>query len=365
MRTYVLFILLTFSFYLIGFSQSNFNSLDEPVDARSISMGESFVALSNSSSGSFYNPATLNSIEGITVSFSKRYFDWLDFAHDMYYFSLNGTVHTTYGTIGLFYNRLNVGEMTIARDGPPEEVGKERIYNHTYGIGYSKEIDSHYRAGITLKTYNDVIDYTIRPAWLNTSFKTSQPYLFDFGMTYRDLAFFSSKNITDEISLGISLQNFGTDYRVNDQYKRIPHYARLGFAYSFNLMSESENKLQPFRFTFTGEYCNHLNQWKTAKSYRDYWKAGMEATFFDIVSIRMGGYAQPSTSIYAVKGSPSFRYGFGLNAPLHSMGIKTPIVVSFDFAAIPLNEIDWFSNSYAKRTLTAFSIELKYSKDLF
>jgi hypothetical protein len=328
-------------------------------------MGESFVALSNSSSGSFYNPATLNSIKGITTSYSKRYFDWMDWTNGMYYFSLNGTVHTTYGTIGLFYNRLNWGEMTIASDGYPEEVGKARIYNHTYGISYSKEIDSHFQAGITLKTYNDVIDYIVRPSWLTTSFKTSQPYLFDFGILYREIGFFSSNNITDEISVGAVLQNFGTDYKENDHYVRIPHYARLGFAYTFNLMNESEDKLPPFRFTLTGEYCNHLNQWKTAKSYRDYWKAGMEATFFDVVSLRMGGDARPYSSIYSEKGLPSLRYGFGLNAPLHSMGINTPIVVSFDFAAIPLNEINWFSNSYSKRTLTAFTLEIKYSNDLF
>ncbi len=363
LKTYVLFILLTFSSYLVGFSQSNFNSLDTPVDARSISLGESFVALSNSSSGSFYNPATLNSIDGITASFSKRYFDYSDFTKGMYYFSLNSTVHTPYGTFGLFYNIYNSPGLNIRAENNLLE--EHPYYNHTYGIGYAKEIIPNLSTGISLKTYDFAVERTYSSMNINQFKTTSKPFIFDVGVLYRLPINVASDNFTNELSLGLSLQNFGTDYRVDNHYYQVPHYARLGFAYIFNSNKKQKGDLQPFRYTLTGEYCNQINSWKTMQYQIDYWKAGMEATFYEIVSLRIGGYAQPYNTIYGKNDTPLFRYGFGLNAPFHSIGINIPIVVVFDFAVIPLSQTNIGLYYNPKKNLTTFSLELKYSNDLF
>ena len=358
------YILSTFSLYLVGFSQSNYFSLDTPVDARSISMGESFVAVGNSTSGSFYNPATLNSIEGITTSFNKRYLDWMDWVNGMYFFSLNGTVHTPYGTIGLFYNRFDSPSFEVRNDNN-SILGESSYYNHTYGIGYAKEIIPNLSTGISLKTYDFAVERTYSSMNMSQFKTTSKPFLLDVGVLYKFPIIVATDVFTDELSLGLSLQNFGTDYRVDNHYYRLPNYARLGFAYAFNVNKKHKGDLQPFRYILTGEYCNHVNAWKTMQDQRDYWKVGMEATFYEIVSFRIGGYAQPYLNIYGKKGVPSFRYGFGLNAPLHSIGIKTPIVVAFDFAVIPLSETNTWLYYNPKKNLTTFSLELKYSNDLF
>lgn len=357
------YILLICSFYT-GFAQSNYNSLNTLVDAHSISMGESFVALSNSSSGSFYNPATLNNIEGITTSFNKIYLDWMDWANGMYFFSLNGAVHTPYGTIGLFYNRFDIPSSEV-RDENNSPVGKTHYYDHTYGIGYAKEIIPNLSTGISLKTYNFILERTPSIPNLSQNKTTSQPFLLDVGILYELQIFPASDNFINELSLGLSFQNFGTDYRINEKYQRLPHYARLGFSYVFIVNKKNEESLTPFRYTLTGQYCNHLNAWKTMRDAIDYWGTGMEVTFYEIVSLRMGGYAQPHSSIYGEKGLPSFRYGFGLNAPLRAIGIDTPIVIVFDFAMIPLSETDHWSYYHPKKNLTAFSFELRYEEDLF
>lgn len=362
MRKILLLIILIFFYPLLISGQSLFNSLDTDVGARSISMGESFVALTNTSSGSFYNPATICEIPGFASSFNNRYLDWLRGTEQLHFIAWNMVINSPYGYFCPFYNRFNFGEVIIST---PEGIGKARVYDHTYGLSYSNEIYNQLYGGLTLKTYNEVTDYIICPPGWNTSSNISQPYLLDFGILYRQSGFLSSNNIADEISVGAALHNFGTDYKRENHYIRLPRYARVGFAYTFNVIKECEETLQPFRFILTGEYYNHINIWKTMRDKRDYWKAGMEATFLEVVSLRMGGYVQPFYSIYGEKGLPAFRYGFGLNAPLRLTGINTPIAVSFDFAAIPLNYVSLHVSEQLKRTLTAFSLEVKYIEDLF
>lgn len=361
----ILFVLfISFISIELSFSQSNYSSLDTPVDARSISMGESFVAINNSISGIFYNPATLSSIKGITASFSKKDLNWMKFDNGVYYLSMNATIKTSYGTFGIFYNKFKWGNVSII-DENGADLGTANIYDHTYGIDCAKEIIPNLSVGIVFKTYDNVEDQiiTIRP--LNFPKTTSHPYLIDLGLLYRLPILSKSENFTDQLSLGLSFQNFGTDYRINEKYQRIPHYGRMGFSYTFVVEKKNEESLTPFRYTLTGQYCNHLNAWKTMRDAIDYWGTGMEATFYEIISLRIGGYAWPYTNVYGIKGNPSFRYGFGINAPLRKFGVETPLVATFDYALIPLSYASYWFSTNPKKNLTAFSFELRYEEDLF
>jgi hypothetical protein len=367
MRIFVV-IISGFIIYPYCLTQSNFNSLDTPVDARSIAMGESFVAYSNSSSSSFYNPATLALSEGITSSFSKRYLTWLSRSQNMYYLSWNAALKTSVGSFGLFYNRFNEGEGEI-RDEYNSYIGRENVAHHTYGITYAKEVFSHLDAGITLKTYNEIRTISEIVQGQSRTFTTTPPILIDAGIVYHQPGFCSGNVVEDNISSGITFQNFGTDYKINGRYERIPRYARLGIAYTLRVKGEREEMLEPFQFVFTGQYCNHLNAPKIMLDERDYWNAGMEATFYEIVFLRMGGIARPYTDIYGFKGVAALRYGFGINIPIEKLIESTPpFSVCFDFAAIPLSDYAYWwewTYIYSKKTLTAFSFELKYNSNLF
>jgi hypothetical protein len=363
----ILIVLLFSLVHSFIFSQTEFYSLDTQIDARSISMGESFVALTNPSSGGYYNPATLSGIKGITSSFNKRFYNWLPAWDQMYFISWNAAVNTPIGAFGVFYDKFNLGDLIVSTEEFPGPDGKFNLYEHTYGIIYSTKINKNLQTGITLKTYNEVQKNLILPPEIMTHGNITQPYLLDVGLIYNHTGFVSSDYIFDDISFGTAIQNFGSDLKYYDNHIRLPRYFRIGLAYKFSVNNQNDYNLKNLQCTLTGEYCNHLNTWKTARSEKDYWKAGMEATFFKILSLRIGGYTQPQNNIYGLKGLPSFRYGFGFNIPAKLLGFDTPASLSFDYAAMPIEVPDyWYSLKPSKqKTLTAFSLELRYEEDLF
>lgn len=349
----------------LSISQSNYGSLDTPVDARSISMGESFVALSNSTSGYYYNPATLSDSREISISYNKRYFDWMKRDPDMFYTSLQSIIAFPVGIFEFFYDRFDIKKMMLTTPTFPEGAGFANYYDYTLGISYAKEFIQGLSVGGTVKTFNIGWKTIGSLIPVKISRTTTQPFLVDLGFFYFCSPFLISKQSIDIISFGLSLQNFGSDFLVEDKYQNIPRYARIGFSYRFSMNKIKEEMFSPLKSTITLQYCNLLNQYKENSDAVDYWGAGMETTFYEIASIRFGLYTRPITGIYGVKGNPEFRYGFGIVAPLRKFGIETSFVPSFAYAIIPLsNQIYLYSND-PERTLSAFSFELKYEEDLF
>jgi len=348
------------------FSQTIFYSLETQYDARSISMGESFVALANATSGANYNPATLVHIKGISASFNKRYMNWNPYLNDYYFLSMNASINTSIGVFGVFYNRLEMGKLTISTPEYPMGVGKADVYEHTFGLSFATTIYKGLKSGITVKTCDEVQDIELIPGYELPPYEITQPYLLDFGLIYDHNGLISSNDIIDRFSWGASIQNIGTDFKINDQYYRLPKYLRIGFAYNLTVDNQNKYNLKPFIYTLSAEYCNHLNPSKYEKSEKDYWKTGMEVSFFEILSLRIGGYTQPYRNIYGSKGLPSFRYGLGLNVPLRLIGCDSPASLSFDYAAIPLEgPYYWYYTETSHHTLSAFSIALRYEKALF
>src|SRR5512140_2415051 len=119
-----------------GYVQAGIDPLDVPVDARTVAMGESFVAVPGNIMALMYNPATLSLAAGARASYSQRTLDWSSVTSDIRYHAGTAEVRIPAGTIGVLYNRLNLGTMDVPSTTSPE-MGALNYYHHMLAIGFA------------------------------------------------------------------------------------------------------------------------------------------------------------------------------------------------------------------------------------
>jgi hypothetical protein len=323
-------------------------------------MGESFVANPNGLFSPDNNPATLIGQKGVSLFYNRRNINWLSGLDDFVFYSFGTAFKTSFGNFAFTYKRFDMGEIRISTTDHPDGEATMKANYYTAVLSYANNITENLTAGMNVKLHGfsaDVVkgDYTVNEG--NT------PVVFDFGLLYRMDGFITQPYTKDNVHFGTSLTNYGTDYKPErfgnkgfafNNIVKVPRYLKLGFAYELNVKSKTEAEL--FHFLLTSEYDYLLNSY-LQDSEKDSWGVGMEAAFFNILSLRMGGVANPYSSIYGNKGVLSFRYGFGINFPLELIGVKPPISIAFDYAVIPLNEVDYFFNKQ-KKNLDAFNISV-------
>lgn len=351
------------------FGQSS--SLDVNYDARAIAMGESFVANTNGLVTADNNPATLIGQNGISVFYNRRNLNWSDYFDNSFFYSFGVSAKTAIGNFALLYKRFDLAETKITYvEERALNVATVKPYYYTAIISYANNICDNFTIGINLKTHGFITNL-ISSTYPET--ESNNPIIADLGVLYNINGFINQTDLRDKLNLGASLTNYGTNYKtsgsnfsgVGGQESRIvklPRLLKLGFAYELNVLSNSQSNL--FRFVFTGEYNNLLNDfYYYSDSQRDYWGFGMESSFMDILSLRLGGVANPFSSIYGEKGILNMRYGFGINLPFELLGCKYPLSISFDYAVIPINHINYLNNQ--RRNLDAFNISICYNNPLF
>ncbi len=360
-----------------SFVQTGLNSIDTPVDPRSIAMAESFVALRNNSMALMYNPAGLASARGVSLSYSHRRLNWLDDLSSTKYFALATSIQTPIVNIGLLYNRFEQGEFIITGPESPEEAGRAKVYDYVLGLGVARSFGNHWDIGLTVKTYNVVETITGASIPVYPLETTHRPYLLDFGVIYSHPDVIRTESSDDEFAVAVALQNFGTDFKIKaagfrsdssppmmiETLLKLPRYLRFGVSYSLTIMPQSKEKLTPFKFLITGEYRNFLNPGTYQKADRDFWGLGIEATFLDILAARVGGYIAPYSSIYGERATPHFRYGVGVNLPLARIGVDSPISIRMDYAGIPVRNPSF--SRVENSTLKAFCFGLTYEEEIF
>ncbi len=360
----IMFVL--FSSLMFG-QQTSLFSLDTPVDAKSISMGESFVAVNHPLSSLMYNPASFSEGSGITASFTRRRANFFDLVNDFAYTSYAISYNSPIGEFGFLYNRFYQGEYTITTASSPEGIGKAELYDHLFLGKYSTKIGENISIGMAVKVFNTTANQTEGIIGTNFISTSSVPVLFDAGVMY-NTSISRTTLIKDNLTLGLSLQNFGTDYRQtqsnNEVYIRLPHYGRVGFSYMMSLPGEVEHTPSPLSILLTAEYKNLLNTFTSQDGNRDFWGFGSEITFYNLLHLRLGGEIFPYNSVYGNKGVASLRYGAGINFPLKYLGIETPISFHIDYAGIPTNSLiynSYFFNAQSVAdVLQIFSVGLDY-----
>jgi hypothetical protein len=309
-----------------------------------------------------YNPAGLPNSGGASFWYGQRN-EHIYGLEGRRYTSFNATCHTSIVDAGLFYNKWTYGELPVTTEQQPDGTGKTvNLYECSYGIGISKRL-GEFGAGFSIKT----LDISGMFPNLSSSFITSasRPVLVDFGVLYSHDFSIKNERPTQQINLGVSIQNLGEHIEVTDKptngvlppgsYYRInntiePHqYLRIGFAYTFESSHESEAKLSPFHFMLTGQYGNWVN--KKSSSYRDFWGFGMEGIVYEIVAFRVGGYDRNETTL--------LRYGGGIHFPFRIIATDIPWSLAFDYAAIKL---DHYTGD--RSTLHTFSLGIQYEAEL-
>lgn len=312
-------------------------SLDVPVDPHSIAMGESFVALRGNTSAMMYNPASLAAITGAIFSYAQRRLNYSDWLNDFKYQSLAGVLHTPYGVAGISYDRFSEGDIAVATGQFPEGTGDIfGFYNYVLGLSAARSVAEKLDIGLTFKTADVVEEFIKKDSATVPIYESTRPVLFDVGAIYHLPGPFHRQDVADdEITVGTSLQNFGTDFRMKlvnsfstgspvlgpqvDQLIKLPRYLRIVFSYSLELLPEHSNDFIPFKFVGTGEYCNLLNVVDIQSADHDFWGFGGEASFYEIVSLRLGGFISPYYNRYGNRGVPSLRYGGAVSIPLKKM----------------------------------------------
>jgi hypothetical protein len=354
-----------------GVLQTGIDALDVPVDARTVAMGESFVAVPGNSMALMYNPAALFLSSGARASYSQRTLDWSSVTSDIRYHAATAEVRIPQGTIGILYNRQNLGTMEVTTASSPEGAGTVSIYNHMLAIGFATEVVQGLSAGAAVKAY-DVVERTEEGLPFVVTFSGS--WMLDLGLTYTMQGPAMGTAATDRLSLGVALQNFGTDMRLvstsppldppaSNFLIPLPRYLRIGFSYSLAVRPEPEEALTPLMLLATGEYRMLVNGPESMADDRDYWGFGMEATFFSVFTARMGGFISPATNVYGVRGVPSLRYGLGLNLPLLRLGVDVPLTFRFDYAGIPVNPVT--SLPVDRWTMHSWTLGVAYDTQIF
>jgi hypothetical protein len=339
-------------------------SIDVPVDPQSVAMGESFVAVRANPAAFIYNPAALSGFQGIRTVYSRRDYNTMQTYSD-HYESYVVALSTPIGNIGFFYEQyLPYVNLELPVYPRPVPTGiDQNVYttnkNSVYGIAAAKTVSEHIDAGAAIKAYDE--------SGYNMTGKTA--YLFDAGIIYHTAGPLArTELISDEISGGLSVQNLGSDFDYNlptGETSTFPRYVRIGFAYSYTALNENKEKLAPFKFRCTGEYGNVMNTTSDWKANRDSWGLGMEATLFEVLTLRVGGYIPAISGLYGSKGTPSYRAGFGVNMPMKILVPNSPLVFNVDYAAIPISFANGYPYSHNNTTFQLFSIGITYNNSLF
>jgi hypothetical protein len=357
-----------------------------PSDPRSVAMGESFVGLPSNPAALMYNPAGLAGLSGLSVLYSRKSLDWISQGWSLYSISVAGA--TSFGVFAAQYNRNSLGSMPITTVQFPDGNGSEMtLYSHDVALGYAYRLPVGLALGASAKYYDfvETISGSLNggtPAWESTP-----AYLFDFGLTYTLPRLHSQATVEDSITLGMSYQNIGSRWKVEYppspgqhtlvgvyqgvQETQLPEYFRIGLSYALRIRPTEDGGLSPFAAILTGEFRSlqaplpdTYTLYPSGAPYPEtsYWGLGFECTFFEILSIRSGAAFRPFDGVEGDRDRPSFRYGAGVNLPLHRIGIGLPLTASVQYTVVPVIEHGYYlSPGDRTGTLPVFSIDIQYT----
>ena len=344
-------------------------SLDMITSTESIAMGESFVANNSNVQSYFENPAAIFNRRNVSVFYNYRYQGWMDVQKEAHNFAVGFITRTNIGNFGISVNQFTTGEYNT---GAP--TGKTEDKNRTLILSYGREVINNFTLGINAKVFDRKLSST---GTSDFQISSNTAFLADIGALYNFNNLINTDEIESQLSLGVSLQNIGTDYKEESRYflnskeiRRLPRYLRAGFALASSLYLGKAAKAN-VEILFTGEYKNLTNPTEKEKLNVDYWSAGIEATLFNIISLRAGALKTPEYNVLFDRNKFNWRYGAGIKIPIGIIGLRYPAMIKFDYATIPVNQLELLYTTVdnpdgtgitekTKNHLYSFSVTLSY-----
>ena len=189
--------------------------------ARAIGMGETYVALADDATASYFNPAALAGQSRKKVNFTHS--KWLPgLADDLSYeFLAYSTPVEGWGNIGVNVALLNLGEQ-IRTDERGNTQGTFRSYDMALSAAYGADIGDNMSAGIGLKFIRS--NLADQGAGIERGKGVGNSFAADIGLLWK---------MTPEISFGAALRILGPKIAYIDasQADPLPQHIVLGTAY--------------------------------------------------------------------------------------------------------------------------------------
>lgn len=272
--------------------------IEVPAGARSIAMGEAYVAVVDDHSALYWNPAGMTQVSGNQAGF--QYTEWFVDTQLSY---ASAVVGLNKGFIGAHMYLFDGGLMDVTTLYYPEGTGEQfSVQDISLGLSYAQALTDRFSMGGTLKLVQSRI-WRMRASSL----------ALDLGFQYQ--------TPFERLNLGFSISNFGSEMRLDgdNTFVRIdqdPQTAGDNDGIPANLYVKSWDLPLIFRIGFDYhmiETLDHSVRIATDAVYpnnnSNYVNVGMEYAYRDMVFIR-SGYAH--LFLKDNYGQGHFRTGIGL-----------------------------------------------------
>lgn len=309
---------------------------DTPPDARSLSLGEAFVAVAQGPSALFYNVAGMAGQKGPAASFDSRTEPGEGdiFNTHIQHQALAGTFGMQrLGSIGIryssYFEKWNSSPTTT-----------DFFTWHVSDIlcAYANHISPTLDVGGGIGVAQLIVDYDPQGNSVNPEARHSQDaaVYVDLGFRYHESILKS--NVPDELSFAASLSHFGTSLGTAADLARS---FRGGLAWKIAQPETTAFANQFFSGMITGQFKKVFNEGDFStdqiKSNKGYWSMGMEIGIWDMLFLRYGLYYRPYDSQYSYANNAQSNLGGGVRIPIHKIiHMESPLWLSIDYAMMHL-----------------------------
>ncbi len=301
--------------------------------ARPNGMGESFVALSDDATASYWNPAGLAFVQKEDVELTLQHSQWLpQLADDLYFEFLGYAQHLEgWGGIGGNITFMSEGEQIET-----SESGVELGTFYSYGIAatgaFGTEVAPGVAVGLGLKFVYDHLYYG--DGGKGSSFAV------DLGVLYKIPMDELSLESIGQVNVGACLSNLGPNvsYGGEAENNPLPRTIRVGMAYI-----PLDSHLNRLRVAVDySKLLTNVDDSFSEEFNENKWGAGAEYWYYDLLALR-GGYIHDTEGQSVISG---LTFGAGVQWG----GFQ------FDMAFIPVEETLQSSGKYNRK----FSLTVRF-----
>jgi len=260
--------------------------LEIPVAARSVGMGDAFLATANDVSAIYYNPAGLTNLARKEAMFTHTMWP-AGISHDFIAFAM--PINQIGGVLGISAIGLTTGEMVERTIGRPEGTGRTFTASDlAVGLTYSRKMTDRFSVGLTWKYVGEYYADVKAHSWA-----------MDIGTLYK----------TDfrGLRIGMNFCNFGPDITMLKNAYPLPMAFHFGMA--MEVVESGPHKLT------VGWNGSHPND------NLEKFQVGTEYWYNDMFAIR-GGYK------FGAWDADRFGVGVGAKLPVSTTAIKVDYSLS-------------------------------------